>query len=331
MPGGSRSNPQRNFSASYYAIFAVGALSILLGALAEAGVALLQQFVYGISSIISGIVFLVLGFLVKKFRSRIALGIAIAIYALDAIFFLQRVAMQHTSSISGAIVMRGFFLFYMFRGFAAIAALNESEEVVPATESDAVMPISAAAASSSAKSSSNLHAVSFVAPSLSAPSTTPAAAVVDKRPKPIASEFAASVLRHLVYRCEISDHGLRAIYSSGKQKEYVWTDFGEMIIRQLPSDPPWQGKILLDLIPISIKRSSGPIRLFSTTYVNYSFLPQGQSPSSQENIRRFGLFLMQHNPSLGVEPWTSQFLQAGKSPLRFANLTQFADYEARYS
>lgn len=324
----ARSNsPQQRLATAYTVIFFIAGMSIVLGLMAEMGVTFLQKLGQGISSIVTGVFFLILGFLVKRSHSKIALGVAMATYAIDAIFFFRSVTAQGTSSIAGGIFVRVAFLYFMYRGFAAIQELNDvpvyrnglSINPNPTPVASSVEPVG----------------LSFVAPGnravINKPITRPTVAVADVRPKPIAADFAAAALRYLVYRCEISASGLRAIYSSGKQKEYGWIQFRAMLIRQLPPDPPWEAKILMDLIPISTTGTAAPIRLFSTTYVNYSHLPQGVSPSSQENMRRLGLFILQQNPSVDVEPWTAQFLHSSKSPLRFANLSQFADYDAQYS
>jgi hypothetical protein len=153
----------------------------------------------------------------------------------------------------------------------------------------------------------------------------------DIRTKPAPADSAASALRFVAYRCEISETGIRAIYTNGQERDYVWAAFASLIVRQLPTVPPWEGKILLDLIP-GQKRDTPfePLRLFATTYVNYSFLPQGHSPSSQENLRRLANFVIAKNPTIRVEPGTSLFLQTGKTPPKFFVVAQFAEYDARY-
>lgn len=315
------SEAEKHLSGAVSAIFFIAGVSIAVGLIALAGVEFLQRFGAGGYSILSGIVFLVLGFFVRNKRSKVALGIAMGIFALDGIFFIKTLVEQKMASGFGGIAVRGFLLYYMYRGLAAIDELNAgslSEPLQPvASLPQTIAPMLVS------KPQTYPTSISFVAPA--------SGSTFDARPKPIAADFAAAALRHLVYRCEISSSGIRAIYSSGKQKEYAWSDFASIIIRQLPPEPPWNGKILMDLIPAASDAGLAPVRLFTSTYVNYSYLPQGLSPSSQENMRRLGLYVLQQNPRIAIEPWTAQFLHAAKSPLKFANLSQFANYDARYS
>lgn len=146
-----------------------------------------------------------------------------------------------------------------------------------------------------------------------------------------AADSAAAAMRFVAYRCEISETGIRAIYSSGNQRDLPWGGITAIVLRQLPSGPPWEGKILVDLIPATSPGNPvTPLRLFSTTYVNYSYLPQGHSPSSSENLRRLANYVLMKNPSLQLEPGTALFLQAGKTLPRFQTLAQFAEYDSRY-
>ena len=153
----------------------------------------------------------------------------------------------------------------------------------------------------------------------------------DIRARPAPADSAASALRFVAYRCEISDSGIRAIYTNGQERDFVWGGIASIVIRQLPTGPPWEGKIFLDLVPLRKRDATfEPLRLFATTYVNYSFLPQGHSPSSQENLRRLANFVIAKNPTARVEPGTALFLQTGKNPPRFFVMAQFAEYDARY-
>jgi hypothetical protein len=83
---GSPSDPFRILKTTYRLIFFVGGLSIVLGILlATVPDSGLQT--WGISLIVSGLIFAFLGFLVVR-RSTIALGLAIALYTLDALVLL---------------------------------------------------------------------------------------------------------------------------------------------------------------------------------------------------------------------------------------------------
>lgn len=110
----------------------------------------------------------------------------------------------------------------------------------------------------------------------------------------------------------------------------MYAEIGAIVVRLLPEESPWEARLLLDLAPLPDVQNKHRIRLFSTTYVNYAWLPQGASPSSQENLRRLANFLFAKNSAIAMDSFTAQFLQTGKHPLRFANSAQFAEYDSRY-
>jgi hypothetical protein len=137
-------------------------------------------------------------------------------------------------------------------------------------------------------------------------------------------------VRYLAYRCEINNERIRAIYTSGKQSDLLFSDIAAIVVRQLPEDSPWESKLMVDLVPAVLPEPRKPIRLFSTTYVNYAWLPQGASPSTHENLRRLSNFIAGKNSAIAVDAASVQFLQTGRNPLRFSNAVQFAEYDSRY-
>jgi hypothetical protein len=138
-------------------------------------------------------------------------------------------------------------------------------------------------------------------------------------------------LRFVAYRCEISADHLKAIYQNATQKEFKWLELSSLIIRQFPFQEPWEGKLLLDIIPhVVAGEKVQPVRILSTTYVNYGSLPQGQAASTKENIRRLASYILSQNRSIFVDPGTDYFVHAGQPPVRFLSMSQFVEYDTRY-
>ena len=110
---------------AYVALFIIGGLTVLLGLVAELGrvQALLQLFVSGWFIAVEGLVLLILGYFTMR-GSLIALGIAIAIYALDAIASLG------LGSISG-LGLRLVVLAFLIRGFLALRELKKRGTAQP--------------------------------------------------------------------------------------------------------------------------------------------------------------------------------------------------------
>lgn len=170
--------------------------------------------------------------------------------------------------------------------------------------------------------------VSFVAPVASAdPSENPMPEVLSKTLTP-----EILTIRYVAYRCEISTESLRVIYQNASQREIKWYEISSIVIRQMPYQAPWEGKLILDILPnVTAKEKIHPIRILSSTFVNYGFLPQGQSASTKENIRRLAAHILTLNRSVYVDPGTDYFVHAGQPPVRFLSMSQFTEYDARYS
>jgi hypothetical protein len=170
--------------------------------------------------------------------------------------------------------------------------------------------------------------VSFVAP------VVPVDSAENPMPEVISKTITPEILniRYAAYRCEISTESLRVIYQNATQRELKWYEISSIVIRQMPYQAPWEGKLILDLLPnVVAKEKIHPIRILSSTYVNYGFLPQGQSASTKENIRRLASHILTQNRSVYVDPGTDYFVHAGQPPVRFLSMSQFTEYDSRYS
>lgn len=179
---------------------------------------------------------------------------------------------------------------------------------------------------STAPTSSSPRPLSFVANS-----ETPSQP--DLRKEVLSKAITPEILniRFAAYRCEIAKDHFKAVYQNATQNELKWYEIGSLVIRQFPLQPPWEGKLLVDIVPIAVAGEKiNPVRILSTTYVNYGFLPQGQSASTRENLRRFANFILSQNRSIFVDPGTDSFVHAGQPPVRFLSMAQFMEYDTRY-
>jgi hypothetical protein len=144
-------------------------------------------------------------------------------------------------------------------------------------------------------------------------------------------ENVAQALRFTAHKCEITDAGLRVTFGPGRApREVAWADIGRLVVRQLPPDQPWNAAVLLDIVALLDGTKWEPIRVFATTFVNYGVLPGGASTSRLENIRKLTRHLRDKNPAAQVDPETTTFMEGTAVPSRFANMTQFAEYDSHY-
>jgi hypothetical protein len=126
MPGSS-SDPESRLKGAYGITFFVAGLNLVLGVLATLfQIEFLQAIGIGFFSIIFGLVFLFLGFFVKK-RSLIALILAIVIFALDGILGLVFSVMAGMEPGVTGLIARVFLIIPMVQGVPAIRVLKQRD------------------------------------------------------------------------------------------------------------------------------------------------------------------------------------------------------------
>jgi len=136
-------------------------------------------------------------------------------------------------------------------------------------------------------------------------------------------------IRFIAHRCDIGEAGLRVTLASGEVRELAFGQIIGIVARQLPPDPPWDGALILDIVP-SKDLTREPVRIFGTTVVNYAAIPGGGTTSRLDNTRRLIAFLRERAPAAVLDEATQEFVRGPKVPQRFANMTQFIEYDATY-
>lgn len=370
---GSPGDARVRHAGAYNMIFVIAGLNVVVGILVElTGAGFLKGLGIGWPSVITGIIYAILGFFVKR-ESMVALGLAVGLFVLDGLAILVAGAKAGGSPPIGGLVFRVFLLLPMLRGFGALRALKDAGPRRPAPRLPAGFPASrpggrpagprpvsagASARGTAAAPAAGSSPVTNVSTAAAAPvDTTPAPAPVrtltgeaEKRRLQMtermgaatsgrrvslgqgqpSTETVAQALRFTAHKCEIHEGGLRVTLGPGKTpREVAWTDVGRLVVRQLPPDPPWNATVLLDIVVLVDGTRWEPIRVYATTFVNYGVLPGGSSTARLENIRKLTGHLKEKNPAVALDPETTSFLE-GTVPTRFANMTQFAEYDSHY-
>jgi hypothetical protein len=143
-------------------------------------------------------------------------------------------------------------------------------------------------------------------------------------------DAAAAALRFLAHKVEIGEAGLKVtMREGGGVHEAPWSGIGRVVARQLPPDPPWDAGVLLDVVAYLGGRWQ-PLRLFTTTLVNFAALGGEASSSRVENLRRLARHLREKNPALALDDATLAFVDGGKLPQRLASIGELAEYDAVY-
>lgn len=311
------------------AIFFVGGLSLALGLIAVLlKVQFLKSLGIGIWSVFEGGLFLFLGYLVKNGNVP-ALWVALGLYSLEVIYGIVSMVKANQPSGVGGLFVRGYLLYAMYRGIGAVG--QQETPLAPTMPTIELKPRNTPPPRLTGEAERRRMEMSALSQiKVDRPAQLPGQLNRFNVSAKDAVATAASSLRFVIYRCEISARGLKALYSNGSTRELEWMNIALLSVRQLPPDKPWDGKIILDIVPVSPPGFPlPPFRVFASTYVNYAALPGGQAANTQENIRRLAAYTASQNPSLILDPHSAPFIREHKPPYRLT-LAQFAEYDQRY-
>jgi len=128
LPGTS-ADPATRLKNAYGIVFFISALNTVLGMASVLFPAPFWQTVgIGVPSIVFGLVFLVLGLLVKR-KSQVALWIAVAVFALDGILGFVFMTMEGVTPSPGGLLARILLVTPMIQGVPAIRQLRQRDVV----------------------------------------------------------------------------------------------------------------------------------------------------------------------------------------------------------
>jgi hypothetical protein len=335
---GSSGDPASRHAAAWQIVAAVAVLNVVVGLLVEAtGADFLRGIGAGWPSVFAGLVYGVLAWLVRG-RSIVALGIAVALFVIDGVFVLASATQRGGTPPVGGLLARAFFLIPMLRGFPALRELARPRKrrvpsrpaARPAAPAAAAPPRAGVGAPAARVLSGDAERQRLQMTERL--NTGPAPTVLGRGPismKGQASvDAAAAALRFLAHKVEILETGLRVTTREGHVREAPWSAIGRIVARQLPPDPPWEAGLLVDLVAFLDGRWE-PLRVFTTTLVNFAALEGGASTSRLDNVRRLMRHLRDRNPALALDDDTLAFAD-GRPPARLVTLTQLAEYDAVY-
>jgi hypothetical protein len=120
---GSAADPVTLVKTAGGIIYFLGGLNTLGGVVGLSGVEFAARLFGTWDGVVVGAILGVLGFFTMQ-RSRIALGIAMALYALNGVMVIAETAAANGTPAIGGIFMRVIFLTAMWRGFKAMGELN---------------------------------------------------------------------------------------------------------------------------------------------------------------------------------------------------------------
>ena len=328
---GSPGDPEQLLAGAANVIFFVAGLSFVLGLAALAlDVSFLKMLGANGWAILAGLVYGGLGFQVKK-RQMWALALAVILYVLDGALTLAMSVEPGATPGVGGIFIRTVFTLMMVRGFGAIRALESRPRSRRARRPVPSKPQSQTTGGMAPAQRPAMNAAKRKALA-EAPATTQMVGL--RRPAEVktrsSTDAAASVLRFVAFKCEISPKGLRVTSPRGGVREVAFAEIRSLFVRQLPPDPPWSSQVLFDALPAGTNGSGEPVRIFGTTVVNYGALPTGASTSRLENLRNFAAYLAAQNPTLSIDPETAHFIQGPKAPARFSTMVEFHEYDSRF-
>ena len=349
LPGTS-GDPHTQLAGACTMLFLVAALNAGLGLIATIGdIGFLKSIGIGWGSIVAGLVYAGLAALVKQ-RSTAALAVAVTLFIIDGLFTFVAAAEAKVSPPVGGLIARAFFLMPMLRGFSAIRELNKPPRRGPprprtsapgAAPKPAPLPPSGAMAATVAPTPAPRPApvktlsgdAERLRLQMSERNAAPAAVSATGRrveaKGPAGVDAARKSLRFIAHRFEVGAEGFRAVYPNGAARDIRYDQVAAVVVRQLPPDPPWEGAFIVDVVPTK-DASPEPVRIFGNTVVNYAAIPGGSSSSRLDNTRRLTAFLRDKCANAVLDEATQEFVRGPKVPQRFANMTQFIEYDTTY-
>lgn len=349
LPGTS-GDPQTQLEGAYGMLFLVAGLNAALGLIAATfDIGFLQSIGVGWGSVLAGAIYAGLAALVKR-RSTAALAVAVILFVLDGLYTFVVAAEAKVSPPLGGLIARAFFLLPMLRGFSALNELSRPPKRIPLRS----RPGSPVASPRPAPPTSGEASAATVAPA-AAPRPAPVRTLVGDAEKlrlqmsernaarsavsptgrrvetkgPAGVDVARKSLRFIANRFELGAEGFHAVLPSGAARDIRYDQVAAVVARQLPPDPPWEGAFIVDVVP-SKDASPEPVRIFGNTVVNYAAIPGGNSSSRLDNTRRLTAFLRDRCPNAMLDEATQEFVRGPKVPQRFANMTQFIEYDTIY-
>ena len=343
-------DPQTQLEGAYTMLFLVAGLNAALGLFAAMlDIGFLQSIGVGWGSVFAGIIYAGLAALVKR-RSTVALAVAVGLFALDGLYSFVVAAEAKVSPPVGGLIARVFFLMPMLRGFPALNELKKPPKRVPPRSRPAAAvgsprPVSPPAngamapAGTPAPASRPTAVKTLVGDAeklrlqlserIAAPSAVSATGRRVETKGPAGVDAARKSLRFIANRFEVGAEGFHAVFPSGAARDIRYDQVAALVARQLPPDPPWEGAFIVDVVPTK-EASPEPVRIFGNTVVNYAAIPGGSSSSRLDNTRRLTAFLRDRCPKATLDEATQEFVRGPKVPQRFANMTQFIEYDTTY-
>ena len=337
---GSSGDPATRHAAAWQMVAAVAVLNVVVGLLVEVfDLGFLRGIGAGWPSVFAGLVYAVLAWFVRG-RSTVALGIAVALFVLDGLFVMVSATQAGRTPPVGGIVARAFLLIPMLRGFPALRELGRPRRrrAVPRAASAGARPAARQTGPAPAAPGPAARVLSGDAERQRLKmterlNTGPAPTVLGRGAVSMKGQAsvdaAAKALRFLARKCEIAEAGLRVTTPEGRAHEVPWSGIGRIVARQLPPDPPWEAGLFLDIVA-HIDGRWQPLRLFTTTLVNFAALGGEASTSRMDNLRRLARHLRERQPTVALDDDTLAFVEGTKPPARLVNTTQLAEYDSVY-
>jgi hypothetical protein len=141
----------------------------------------------------------------------------------------------------------------------------------------------------------------------------------------------AGLLRFVARECTVRDDALHVGGESEATtpRALPWSSIAGLIVRRLPLDAPFEGVLIVDVVPADLADS--PTRLLPTTRIHYDAAPGPAPLTSHESLRRLAALILARSPRLTVDPATRAFIDDGALPTGFASAAAFLDYDRQYA
>lgn len=152
---------------------------------------------------------------------------------------------------------------------------------------------------------------------------------MDLEARSTAADQASTMLRFVVKEATFDGHGVTVLQDGGTRR-IGWDELGGVVVRALPIEPPFEGRVMVDLVPKGTDSGRpSPARFLATTRANYADLGGAPSSTSLDSLRRVCEYALARNRSLVRDPDLSAFI-AGSAPRRFQAIKEFRVYDSGF-
>lgn len=143
-------------------------------------------------------------------------------------------------------------------------------------------------------------------------------------------DAAAGLLRWVAKSLALDTTMLRLEIEQADTTSVAYDALRKIVVRRLPSDPPWDAQIMMDIVPQEGMIPAPVIRVFSTTRIAFPPESRPAGTARLEIVRALGALLVERASKVEMDEATMRFVRSTAPPARFNTAKELADHDSQY-